>query len=88
MNRRALAATTCDLMAIIFATAAAILWFWSATVELPLAPGAVLDGTTPDHPFNIALHHAAYLNALAAFLTGVSVGLMAIERGIRIWGSP
>jgi hypothetical protein len=55
---------------------AAFLW-WSASGAPPLAPGAVLDGTTANDPFNAALHQSATLNQRAAKATAVSVLLMA-----------
>jgi hypothetical protein len=59
---------------------AAVYWIWSACVELPVAPDAVLVQTAPDDPFNVALRHATELNAYAAVWTGVSVLLAAVER--------
>lgn len=59
---------------------AAAVWFWSALAPLPPAPGAVLGGTTPSEPFNVAMAHVAWLNAWAAVFTGVSVSLIAVER--------
>jgi hypothetical protein len=52
---------------------AAGLWFWSAYVPIPLAPGAAIGGTLPTDPFNEAIHQSAGLNRWAALITGLSV---------------
>jgi hypothetical protein len=57
---------------------AAVLWFMSASGEIPLAPGAEIGGTLPSDPFNVALRHSARLNQWAAGATGVSVLLMVL----------
>jgi hypothetical protein len=57
---------------------AAVLWFTSASVTIPLAPGAAFGGTSPTDPFNVALRHSAHLNQWAAGATGASVLLMVV----------
>jgi hypothetical protein len=66
--------------------AAAVLWFMSASKQLPLVPGAAIGGTSPTDPFNVALRHSALLNQWAAGATGLSVLLMVAAEfmGLRI----
>ena len=63
--------------------AAAIVWLVSAVEPLPLAPGAAFGGTSPTDPFNVALHHSAWLDMVAAGLTGVSVLFFALAEGCK-----
>jgi hypothetical protein len=59
---------------------AAGLWTLSASVDIPLSPGAAIGGTSPDEPFNVAMQQAAYLNKYAAFATAIStLLLMTVE---------
>lgn len=74
----------CGILSIVSAFGAAVLWFWSAWLPLPNAPGASIGATSPDDPFNVALAFSARLNGWAALMTGVSVALNAAERiGLR-----
>jgi hypothetical protein len=57
---------------------AAYLWFQSAALPLPLAPGAAFGGTSPSDPFNVALHQSALLNQQAATETAVAIILQVI----------
>ncbi len=77
-------AAVCGWGSVIVGLVAAGLWIWSACVDLPTTPGAAIGGTSPDNLFNVALHKAAHLNAWAAFLTGLSVILAALERCFRL----
>ena len=67
---------------------AAGLWFWSAAIDIPLAPGAAFGGTLPTDPFNVAIRHAANLSQWAAGMTGVSVLLMVLAEGVGLWRKP
>src|ERR1700722_9780695 len=60
------------------------LWFWSASVPLPLAPGAAIGGTLPTDPFNVAMRQAASLNQWAAFVTGLAVLLTVAAECVRL----
>lgn len=76
-------AATCGWISIATGLIAAGLWLMSARAPLPRAPGAVLDGTRPDDPFNVALAYSARLNAYAAAFTAASMFLSAAERLIN-----
>jgi hypothetical protein len=74
-------------LSIIAGVAAAILWFMSASVPIPNAPGAAIGSTLATDPFNVAMRLSAHLNQYAAVATGLSVGLLAIAEGIAIAAS-
>jgi hypothetical protein len=56
---------------------AAVLWGWSASVHIPRP---LFDDIGSDGPWQQALDKSALLNRCAAFMTGVSVLAVAIER--------
>lgn len=62
---------------------AAVLWMLSASVDIPLAPGAAIGGTSPDDPFNVAMREAATLNKYAAFATAISTLLLMMAETIE-----
>jgi hypothetical protein len=61
---------------------AAYFWFRSASVHIPLAPGAAIGGTLADNPFNVALRDAAIWNFRAALTTAISVFLLVVAEGL------
>jgi hypothetical protein len=63
---------------------AAVLWFWSASVPLPLAPGAEIGGTLATDPFNVAMRQSASLNQWAALMTGLAVLLTVAAECVRM----
>ena len=63
---------------------AAGLWFLSASVPIPLAPGAAIGGTLPTDPFNEAIRQSASLNQWAALVTGLSVFLTVAAECVRL----
>ena len=74
------AAAWCGWLSILCGLGAAGLWIWSATVRMPLMPGAYFGNVAPNDPFYVAFLHAGALNAAAATTTAVSVALAAVER--------
>ncbi|HZZ26271.1 MAG TPA: hypothetical protein VFE60_28610, partial [Roseiarcus sp.] len=60
---------------------AAYFWFRSASVDIPLAPGAAIGATSPDNPFNVALGAAAIWNFRAALTTAISLLLLVVAEG-------
>jgi hypothetical protein len=66
---------------------AAVLWMLSASVDIPLSPGAAIGVTSPREPFNVAMQKAAFLNKRAAFATGLSTLLLVIAEGIGQWAT-
>jgi hypothetical protein len=59
---------------------AAILWFRSASVEIPLAPGAEIGGTLPGDPFNVAARTS--VEQMGCGTTGLSVLLPFVAEGL------
>lgn len=53
---------------------AAALWFWSASIRV--YPGSLYGGVSPEQ--TTLMNRQSRLNACAAALTGVSVGLQAL----------
>jgi uncharacterized membrane protein len=68
---------------IVIGVVAAVLWMFSASVDIPLAPGAAIGGTLPSDPFNIAMREAASLNKYAALATAISTSLLMIAEAIE-----
>ena len=62
-------------MSVATAAVAAVLWFMSASVHIPLLSGGAIGSTSPDDPFNVAIHQSAWWNLYAALATGLSVAL-------------
>jgi hypothetical protein len=60
--------------------AAAVLWWRSAAVPIPVP---TFDGLGPHGDFMNALNRSAHLNALAAGATGVSVFLSLLREFLR-----
>jgi hypothetical protein len=73
------------VLSIVAGLFAAGFWFMSASVRIPLAPGAALGGTSPMDPFNVAIRHAAILNQWAAGLTCLSITATVLAEMVGFW---
>jgi hypothetical protein len=77
-------ATWLRVASVVISILAAFCWIKSSLVPTRLAPGGAIGGTLPSDPFNVALGNAAWWNQRAAFLTGVSVLLMAAAEALGL----
>lgn len=68
---------------ILIGLVAAVFWTLSASVDIPLPPGAAIGGTLPSNPFNVAMQTAASLNKYATFTTAISTLLLMIAEAIE-----
>jgi hypothetical protein len=59
---------------------AAVLWFWSTSINLPLM-GSYWDRTPPSDPFYVVLKRSAKINGFAALCSGISALLVFV----RMW---
>lgn len=59
-----------DIFIFVASITAAVLWFWSASVSVPVP---TWQGLGPGGDFLYALNRAAHLNQCAAFATGMAV---------------
>ena len=75
------------ISSVVIGFVAAVLWMRSASVDIPLSPGAAIGGTSPKEPFNVAMQNAAYWNKCAAFATGLSTALLVIAEGPQQWAN-
>lgn len=80
MNAGKLLTNFCVFAAFAMGLAAAGLWFWSASVNIPVP---TFDGLGPHGDFVEALNWSARLNKWAAFTTGLSVLFAAFAQGLQ-----
>jgi hypothetical protein len=69
---------TLNILIGLSALAAAVLWFWSASMALPQM-GSYWDQAPPTDPFYVAVKRAARVSAWAAGFTGVSALLSFVK---------
>ena len=72
-----------DLATALFAFAAAIFWWWSAARTLPTML-TYWDAVPASDAYRQAVEHSAWLNSVAAFLSGCAA-LCAFLRAVGDW---
>jgi hypothetical protein len=72
--------TTIQIFFYLVSLAAAVLWWRSASVNIPVP---TFDGLGPHGNFMNALNRSAHLNAWAAGTTGVSVALSFLREAFQ-----